>query len=106
MAGEETLCEILYLKKLDQDIFADLKKRVENYYVLKKSEYPSMVTKVQIQMLNYQHNYNSNRNSYSSGVINHLMLRNAVKLGTTRVTEKRRSRDPVETWIILHATTV
>ena len=38
MAGEETLCEILYLKKLDQDIFADLKKRVENYYVLNKAE--------------------------------------------------------------------
>ena len=36
-AGEEILCAILYLEKLDKDRFPDLKKRVENDYVLNKA---------------------------------------------------------------------
>ena len=36
--GEEMLCAILYLENSDKVIFADLKKRVENYYVLNKAE--------------------------------------------------------------------
>ena len=37
-SGEEVLCAILYLENSDKAIFSDLKKRVENYYVLNKEE--------------------------------------------------------------------
>ena len=37
-AGEEMLCEILYLENSDKARFADLKKRIENDYVLNKGE--------------------------------------------------------------------
>ena len=66
--------EILYLENWDKARFFDLKKRVETYYVLKKSEHPSTVTKLQSLLLNYQHNYNSNRTSQSNGVRNNLMF--------------------------------
>ena len=36
--GEGMLCAILYLENSDKVIFSDLKKRVENYYVLNKAE--------------------------------------------------------------------
>ena len=37
-AGEEILCAILYLENSDKSRFSNLKKRVENDYVIKKSE--------------------------------------------------------------------
>ena len=43
-AGEEMLCAILYLENSDKARFADLKKRIENDYVLNKAEYPRTVT--------------------------------------------------------------
>ena len=58
----------------DKAIFADLKKRVENDYVPNKVEYSRTVTSVQILLLNYQPNYNSNRNSQSNGINNYLMF--------------------------------
>ena len=54
--------------------FYDLKKRVDNYYVLNKAEYTRTVTVVHILRLNYQHNYNSNRQYQSQGVSNKLMF--------------------------------
>ena len=62
-AGEEMLCAILYLENSDKARFADLKKRIENDYVLNKAEYPRTLTAVQSLLLNYQPNYNSHRNS-------------------------------------------
>ena len=56
------LCAILFLENSDKARFADLKKRVENDYVLDKVEYPRTVTAVQSIILNNQLNYNSNRN--------------------------------------------
>ena len=57
------LCAILYIENSEKARFAKLKKRVENDYVMNKAEYPRMVTAVQSLLLNYQHNYNSHRNS-------------------------------------------
>ena len=37
-AGEEMLCAILYMENSDKARFADLKKRIENDYVLNKAE--------------------------------------------------------------------
>ena len=73
-AGEEMLCAILYLENSDEARFSDLNKRVENDYVLNKVEYPWMVTSVQSLLLNYQSNYNSNRNCQSNGVRSQLMF--------------------------------
>ena len=92
--GEEMLCAILYLENSYKAGFDNLKKRVENDYVLNKAEHPRTVIAAHILILNYQTNYNSNRNSQSNGVSNHLMFENAGKLGTMKATEKRRSRDP------------
>ena len=64
------LCAILYLENSDKARFADLKKRVENDYVLNKAEYPRKVTAVQSLLLNYQPNDNSHRKSLSKGVRN------------------------------------
>ena len=69
-AGEEMLCVILYLENSDKARFADLKKRIENEYVLNKGEYSRTVTKLQSLLLKYQPNYNSHRNSQSNGVSN------------------------------------
>ena len=73
-AGEEMLCAILYLENSDKARFPDLKKSIENDYVLNKTEYPRMVTAVQSLILNYQPNYNSHRNYQPNGVINHIMF--------------------------------
>ena len=59
------LCEILYLENSDKAMFADLKKRVENDYVLNKEEYPRTVTVIYRLLLNYQPNYKYNRQSQS-----------------------------------------
>ena len=54
------LCAILYLEKSYKPSFYDLKRRVDNVYILNKAEYPRTGTAVQILILNYQPNYNSN----------------------------------------------
>ena len=61
-------CAILDLKNSDKARFADLNKRVENYYVMNKAD--RNVTAVQILLLNYQPNFNSSRNSQYNGVGN------------------------------------
>ena len=73
-AGEEMLCAILYLENSDKARFANLKKRIENDYVLNKAEYPRTVTAVQSLLLNYQPNYNSCRNYQSNRVSNQIMF--------------------------------
>ena len=60
-AGEEMIWSILYLENSDKARFSDLNKRVENDYVLNKSEYPRTITAVQSLLLKYKPNYNSNR---------------------------------------------
>ena len=90
------LYAILYIEYSDKSMFADLKKRVENDYVMNKGEYPRTVNAVQSILLIYQPNYNSNRNSQSNRDSNYIMFVQQGKMGMTKVTEKRRSRDPGE----------
>ena len=52
--GEEMLCAILYLENSEKSRFGDLKKRVENDYVMNKAEYPRAVTEVQSLLLNHK----------------------------------------------------
>ena len=63
ISGEEMLCAILYLENSYKARFYYLKKRVKSYYLLNKAEYLRAVTAVQILLLNYQHDYNSNGKS-------------------------------------------
>ena len=74
-------CTILYLENSYTARFSDLKKRVENDYVLNKAEYPRTLTAVHILLLKYQPNYNSNIHSQSNGVINQLMFAQRRKNG-------------------------
>ena len=46
------LYEILYLENSDKARFADLKKHVNNNYVLNKEEHPRIVTAVNSLILN------------------------------------------------------
>ena len=78
------LCEILYIDNSDKSRFAELKRRVENHYVLNKAEYPRKVTAVQILVLNYQPNSNSNRNFESNRVRKQIMF---AQRGKTRYDE-------------------
>ena len=48
IAEEEMLFEILYFEKWYEARFSDLKKRVENEYVLNKADYTRTVTAMQI----------------------------------------------------------
>ena len=75
------ICKILYLEKSDKARFADLKKRVENDYVPNKAEYPRTVTALQSLLLNYQPNYNYNKNPQSNGVSNHIIFAQRGKTG-------------------------
>ena len=68
------LCKILYQENSEKVRFDNLKKRVENDYVLNKSEYPRTVTTVHSLLLNYQPNYNSNVNFQSNGVSTQIMF--------------------------------
>ena len=68
------LYAILYMKNSDKARFANLKKHVENDYVLNKVEQPRTMTAVQIILLNCQPNYNSNRNYQYKGVSNQLIF--------------------------------
>ena len=50
--GEEMLCAILYIGNSDKARFSDLKKRVENNYVLNKTHCPRTVNAVYRLLLN------------------------------------------------------
>ena len=93
-AGEEMLCAILYLKNSDKARFADLKRRIENDYVLKKTEYPRTVTTVQSILLKYQPNYNYHRNSQSNRVRNQLMFVQHGKTGDNEGDKKEKEQRP------------
>ena len=88
------LCAILYLENSDKARFSDLKKRVENDYVLNKAEYPRTVTSVQSLVLNYQLNYKSNRNSQSNGVNNQLIFAQREKNGDNEGNRKEKEQIP------------
>ena len=92
--GEEMLCTILYLKNSDNARFTNLKKRIENEYVLNKAEYPRTVTLVQRLLLNYQPNYNSHRNYQSNGVSNQLMFAQRIKTGDDEGNGKEKEQRP------------
>ena len=81
MVGEEMLCAILYIDNSYKSRFSDLNNCVENDYVLKKMEYSRTVTEVQSLLLNYQPNYNSNRNYHSNGVRKYIMFAQCGKTG-------------------------
>ena len=88
------LCAILYLENSDKARFADLKKHIENDYVLNKAEYPRSVTAVQILLLNHQPNYNSHRNSQPNGVSNQLMFAQRGKTGDNGGDRKEKEQRP------------
>ena len=48
---------ILYIENYYKARFSDLKKCVENDYVLNKAEYPQTITVVKYLLLNYHPNY-------------------------------------------------
>ena len=87
-------CAILYLENSDKARFSDLKKRIKNYYVLNKAEYPRTVTAVQSLYLNYQPNYNSHINSQPNGVINQLMFAQRGKTGDNEGDGKEKEQRP------------
>ena len=88
------LCAVLYLENSDKARFANLKKRVENDYVLNKAEYPRMVTPVHSLLLNYQPNYNSHINPQSNGVSNQLMFAQHGKTGDDKGDRKEKEKIP------------
>ena len=92
--GEEMLCVILYLDNSDKSRFADLKKLVENDYVMNKAEYPRTVTEVHSLLLKYQPNYNYNGNSQSNGVRNQLMFAQHGKTGDNEGDVKEKEQRP------------
>ena len=57
-------------------------------------EYPRTVTAVQSLLLNYQHNYNSNRNSQPNGVKNQLMFEQHGKTGDNKGNGKDKEQRP------------
>ena len=88
------LCAILYLDNSDKAKFSNLKKRVENDYVLNKAEYPRTVTVVHILLLKYQPNYKNNRNYQSNGVRNKLMFAQRRKTGDNEGNGKEKEQRP------------
>ena len=88
------LCAVLYLENSDKVRFADLKKRIENDYVLNKAEYPSTVTTVHSLLLNYQPNNNSRINSQYNGVSNQLMFAQRGKTGDDEGNRKEKEQRP------------
>ena len=93
-AGEEILCEILYIENSDKVRFSDLKNRVENDYVLNKAYYPRTVTTVQSLLLKYQHNYNSNKNSQSNRIRNQIKFVQRRRTGGDRGGRKEKDKRP------------
>ena len=100
------LCTILYLKNSDKAIFSDLKKRVDNDYILNKAAYPRTVTTIQRLILNYQPNYNYNSHHQSNGVSNQLMFAQCRKTGDDECEKNTRIRNPKETLTTPPATKV
>ena len=81
IAREELLCTIFYLENSDKSRFSDLKKHVDNDYILNKAEYPRTYTVKQGLLFNYQPNYNFNRQSQYQVFINQLMFVQRGKTG-------------------------
>ena len=88
------LCAILYPEILDKARFSDLKKRVENDYMLNKAEYPRTVNAGKSLLINYQYNYNFNRNSQSKRVSNHFMFAQHGKTGENEGDGKKKEQIP------------
>ena len=88
------LCAILYLVNSDKARFSDLTKPVKNDCVLNKAKYPRTVTVVQILLLNYQPNYNSNSQSQYQGVRNQLMFAQRGENGDDEVKTKYYKQNP------------
>ena len=84
--------------ELRQSQVSNLKKRIENDYMLDKAEYQRTVTASQSLLLNYQHNYNSHINSQSNGVSNQIMFAQHGETGYNKGDGNRSSRDPGEIW--------
>ena len=94
MQEKKMLCAILYLENSDKARFDDLKKRIENYYVLNKAEYPRTVNAVQSLLLNHQPNNNSHRNSQFNGVSEQLMFAQNGKTGGDEDDGKEKKQIP------------
>ena len=75
------ICVIPYLENSYKTSFADLKKRVEKYYVLNKEGYPITVTAVESLIFNYQLNYNFNRQYQYQDANNQLIFAPRGKTG-------------------------
>ena len=88
------LCAVLYLENSDKARFSDLKKRVENDNLMNKGEYPRTVTAVHSLLLNYQPNYNSNRNPQSNRVSNQLMFLQSGKTGDNKGDRTEKDQIP------------
>ena len=78
----------------DKARFSDLKKCIENDYVLNKAEYPRTTNALQSLLLNYQPNYYSHRNSQSNGVNNQLMFAQRGKTGEDEGDGKKKEQRP------------
>ena len=87
--GELMVCTILYLDNWYKVRFYNLKKYVENDYVLNKVEYPKAVSGVQSLLLNYQPNYNSDIKSQSNEVGNQFMFAQREKTGDNEGNRKK-----------------
>ena len=59
---------------------------------MNKAEYPKTVTAVQSPILNYQPNYNDNRNSKSFGAINQLVYAQRRKTGDDKGDKKKKNK--------------
>ena len=75
------LCAILYLENSYKPSVYNLKRRVDNDYILNKAEYPRNGTAVQSLILNYQSNYNSYSKYQSQGVRNQFIFAQRGKTG-------------------------
>ena len=102
-SGEEILCAILYFENSDKNRFAELKEHAKNNYASKNTKYIRAVTSVQSQLLNYQHNYDSNRKSQYQGVRNLLMFDQNGKTGNGKHKKKRINEKSEEILTTSHA---
>ena len=97
-AREEMICTILYLGKSDNTCFDDVRKRINNEYVLNKAEYPSTFTAVQSLLINCQPNYDSNRQSQYQTFGNQLMFTQIGKTVDDEGEKKRIKQIPKQPW--------
>ena len=88
------LFAIQYIENSDKYRFYDLKKRVENDYVMNKAEHPRTVITVQSILLNYQTNYKSNGNTETNGVSNQIMFAQRGKNGDGEGDGKEKDQIP------------